>query len=269
MSRLGLSPALAPEINMALRPCPECGAQISDVAPACPHCGFQRHPIILPRAKTSKGIGCIPAAVIILGALYAIFQIVISVGSSPPKGHNPPPTPVTVDSKSAPDGADVSATSPFAKHIRELRPFIVTINISVTGGRQPIIHGLTNLPDDTRMFFYLKPPVPDCIPNCAPISTSGALVGDDVIVKNGSFTIGPDWNTNAWPRADRKDGLNSGMYTVYLGLNGATSEPDDVKAIIGSHGQFMRGPYVTSPPDPRDLLAFGFSIQYTSSFIVP
>ena len=57
---------------MALAPCRECGAQISDQAPACPHCGVPRAapqiaPVMHPSSRPSYGVQAVGALVAVTG----------------------------------------------------------------------------------------------------------------------------------------------------------------------------------------------------------
>jgi hypothetical protein len=75
---------------MALKPCRECGKEISDQAEVCPHCGIKAPCFVTPqpvpqtpheKAKPKKPNGCL----IILGGFLAIlisFAVIAAIGSS-------------------------------------------------------------------------------------------------------------------------------------------------------------------------------------------
>lgn len=70
---------------MALRPCKECGAQVSTAAKACPSCGAP------PRAGTS--VGTIVVAVLLLFGMASAVSTCSSSEPSP-SAAKPPPDPV-------------------------------------------------------------------------------------------------------------------------------------------------------------------------------
>ena len=53
---------------MALKPCRECGAQVSTEAEVCPHCGVRS-----PTAKSGRNPrGCLPAALVVLAVVFVV-----------------------------------------------------------------------------------------------------------------------------------------------------------------------------------------------------
>jgi|SRR5665213_9116 len=87
------------------------------------------------------------------------------------------------------------------------------------------IEGSTNLPNGTKMQASLQPPLTTCRPNC------GYVWEGNFTVTNGHFSIGP---------------LNvaRGVYTLEITTPLAELEPVNVRSIIGSHGENLRGPYL-------------------------
>lgn len=134
------------------------------------------------------------------------------------------------------------------------QPFVVTINTSVSGGAFPVIHGTTNLPDDTKLWVSLIPPYPACFPHCGdrvatPAGAEIAGYGGLMIVKNGGFTAGTAWQTY-WPDPHSPAQLNLGTYILevqFVTVSGgveSVNQPANVQAIIGTKGEYMRGPLV-------------------------
>jgi endogenous inhibitor of DNA gyrase (YacG/DUF329 family) len=58
---------------MALTPCPECGAQISDKAVACPQCG---HPMTALRRSAWQPFGAGWMAILVIGVLLVLFALI-------------------------------------------------------------------------------------------------------------------------------------------------------------------------------------------------
>jgi hypothetical protein len=132
--------------------------------------------------------------------------------------------------------------------------FVVTIETSVSEGARPIITGKTNLPDGTKLdLWLLKPWLPNareraalntfmCDPtlfasrDCTPLTASGKLPGDSVVVESGRFTYGPI--------TDRGAPLSPGAYVLEVMANFVVEQPPNVRAIIGQHGENMLGPMV-------------------------
>jgi hypothetical protein len=131
---------------------------------------------------------------------------------------------------------------------RFAQPFVVTIETSVSGSARPIVTGTTNLPDGTHLSIWIaKPWQPNakerlavglavCGDDCLPLTATNYDTGDDVLVKNGQFSDGPF--------TDKGAALRPGTYVLEIMISGASSEPPDVLAIIGSRGEKMTGPLV-------------------------
>jgi hypothetical protein len=69
-----------------LRPCPDCGKEVSKAAKTCPNCG---------RSLAAKQFGCGTTIVVVLGALWVIGALLPDGTSTPPSA------PVTVVDRSA------------------------------------------------------------------------------------------------------------------------------------------------------------------------
>jgi hypothetical protein len=129
----------------------------------------------------------------------------------------------------------------------QTRPFIVTIQTSVSGGARPIVMGRTNLPDGTVLMMWLTKPwlsnareriavgLSACGDSCFPLTVSGSTF-DEVKVKNGQFTWGPV--------LDNGGALKSGTYTLEVNSRGGRDQPPEVRAIIGQRGENMAGPLI-------------------------
>ena len=136
----------------------------------------------------------------------------------------------------------------------EPQPFVVAINTSVSGGASPVIQGTTNLPDGTILWVRLWPPFPACFGHCEPVTVptgSGHddAVGGGVIVKSGEFIAGPAWQTD-WPLGNGTGQLNPGRYILEVSFWAVEPDPSQqrqpasVKAVLGAHGEYMRGQLV-------------------------
>jgi|WetSurMetagenome_2_1015567.scaffolds.fasta_scaffold243123_3 hypothetical protein len=86
---------------MALVKCPDCGKEISDVAPSCPHCGrpmLQTGPSVeVKKAKKPNrlGVGCLIVFLVFIG-LWIVGKFVGGLTSSP-VAKNDTPTPTVVE----------------------------------------------------------------------------------------------------------------------------------------------------------------------------
>lgn len=59
---------------MSLKPCKECGKEISDQADACPHCGYKKPAAALSNENSpNKSMGCGA----IIGYLFAFFMVIL------------------------------------------------------------------------------------------------------------------------------------------------------------------------------------------------
>ncbi len=133
-----------------------------------------------------------------------------------------------------------------------LRPFVVSIETSVSGGARPIVTGTTNLPGGTQLYILVKKPwLPNgkerlamglsaCGDDCFPLQTNSKLpdggAGLGVVVKNGHFSDGPFTDNGA--------ALRPGEYVLEVSVYFAATQPADVRAIIGPLGENMTGPLV-------------------------
>jgi TPR repeat protein len=129
------------------------------------------------------------------------------------------------------------------------KTFVVAIEASVSGGARPIITGTTNLPDGTQLVMWLAQPwLPDAKErlaagrtacgndSCAPLQTYSKLpngVGNGVVVQNGHFTDGP-FTYEGSP-------LRPGNYVLEILVYSSILQPEDVRSVIGQHGENMAG----------------------------
>jgi hypothetical protein len=136
------------------------------------------------------------------------------------------------------------ASSPAAVSL----PFVVAIETSVSGGARPLITGMTNLPDGTQLYIWLKKPwLPNakerlavglaaCGDDCFPLQTKVPGGGLGVVVTNGQFSDGPF--------TDKGAVLRPGTYVLEVSFDFATLQSSSVRAIIGQLGENMTGPLV-------------------------
>lgn len=104
------------------------------------------------------------------------------------------------------------------------QPFQVAISLTTdpNGGR-PRFTGRTNLPDGMELIVTLEDP------------SLVYMAQDKVTVAAGHF------RTVAF--SDDYDPVVPGSYLIEI-TGSAAAQPQQVKALIGSHGQLMRGPFV-------------------------
>jgi hypothetical protein len=136
------------------------------------------------------------------------------------------------------------------------KPFVVTMETSVSGGVYPTITGTTNLPDGTQLSVQLwKPRLPDIrermaalLPTCEGYCM---LIADrdDVVVRNGHFKIGPfkDAPFRLGLGADWDAGrpAKPGEYTLEISnVLGSPPQPPEVAAILGRLGENATGPFI-------------------------
>ncbi|HEE9760143.1 TPA: hypothetical protein R8F97_001012 [Pseudomonas putida] len=99
----------------------------------------------------------------------------------------------------------------------------VKMDVNASGGSNPVISGLTNLPDGTELSITLVVP--------------GQYLGQGkAIVENGRFAS-EAFSDNGRP-------LPSGV--ANLEMNSVLASSEKVRAVIGEHGEKMTGPYVTA-----------------------
>jgi hypothetical protein len=108
----------------------------------------------------------------------------------------------------------------------------------------PAIAGTTNLPDGTELQISLETPVLACRPNYRSRESKS-------VVKNGQFMAGPF-------------DLDPGVYTLKIATNLAELQPPEVRAIIGAHGEYLRGRYVK----PELMPGYGPTVGYVSQVMI-
>jgi hypothetical protein len=116
-------------------------------------------------------------------------------------------------------------------------PFDVTFNVP-SSFEGSTIQGRTNLPDGTEFIVTLMDP-PGCQPHCGAAQAKST-------VKAGQFHAGPFR-------------IDPGNYTLEITMDVAGGEPAEVQAVIGAHGENLRGPYVKPAP-----LGLGPMISYVA-----
>lgn len=246
---------------MALKPCRECGSQVSTRAKVCPQCG-----IGWPAKKHA----------VLRWTLWIFGSIVIGLVNYwrawRPHRQQPPQTFLSRRSKNlrfirssianqnlrmdplrfqprqlvpeqrALDGTAIKAETHFAEsNVPLLVEFSTSDSIKTTA-----IEGRTNLPDGTRLFVGLSaPPLPNGEPMCR-----NAMWQYEVAVSDGAFKAGP------FP-------CRLGFYTLTLSTPAAEFQPENVQAVIGLHGENLEGPYVEADcarSCPKRMPALGRSI---------
>jgi hypothetical protein len=99
--------------------------------------------------------------------------------------------------------------------------FDVTLGATVATPARPVVHGTTNLPDDTVLTVTVSRP------------GGGFTRTLAVTVKDGGFTAGPFTR-------DGSD-LNPGDYQLQVMMD-MSAQPTSVRHVVGSHGMRMDGP---------------------------
>lgn len=65
---------------MALIECPDCGRQVSDVAPACPGCGRPMHATVIEQTnKSIKAVKLVGGLIFFLGLPALLFNMSLGV----------------------------------------------------------------------------------------------------------------------------------------------------------------------------------------------
>jgi hypothetical protein len=109
---------------------------------------------------------------------------------------------------------------------------------------RPILDGSTNLPDGIEMTVSLHSPMPECRPHYQVWEAK-------TTVKDGRFVAGPFL---AAP----------GNYELEIKTNLAELAPAAVRAIIGPHGENLRGPYIA----PAVIQGAGPTVHYVAQVTV-
>jgi hypothetical protein len=99
------------------------------------------------------------------------------------------------------------------------------MDIYIENPLQPIIHGVTSLPDGSELMLTIIRPA------------SGYMAQAKMTVNAGSFS------TEQFS-ADHRP-LNPGRYKIEISMSFASLQPNHVQAVIGDHGQKMTGKYVS------------------------
>lgn len=119
--------------------------------------------------------------------------------------------------------------------------FEPTISIRIEAPPQPIVYGVTNLPDGTELLVTITRP------------ESRYMAQDKVTVRSGTFKsvrfsqLGSD--------------LNPGSYSVSLTMSLAELQAAPVRDVIGSKGEKMSGKLVKTG-------RFGPTLEYNSTFSI-
>jgi hypothetical protein len=149
-----------------------------------------------------------------------------------------------------PNGVTHERDEPVSAHVEEAapdtyRPFTVTINIPSTFGGQTV-EAETNLPDDTQLIASLQPP------DCTPVPDCSYVWWAKVAVRHGHFTLGPF-------------GVKPGPYSLLITTPFSSTEPPEVRAVIGQNGENLRGPYLRAELVP----GAGPTVEYIANVTVP
>lgn len=121
-----------------------------------------------------------------------------------------------------------------APYVQPALTINVTISITVSGGGAPVIAGTTNLPEGFLAMVSMK--------------DRGVIIGqDEIVIKHGHFTTAPfSWSANSpYPR---------GTYGVEIDSPFTDLQPPEVRSVIGSAGERLRGPYVVRSTFANDYL---------------
>jgi hypothetical protein len=127
----------------------------------------------------------------------------------------------------------------------EMHPFIVTFNVPLVFYGS-IVQGNTNLPDGTKLVIWLKTPIP-CRPNCQ-------FTEAHSVVEGGHFVAGPFFQRYGLESSRRRTPQNFddkfhegapayGAYTLEIAV-ALNSQSAKVNAVIGTHGENLRGPLI-------------------------
>jgi hypothetical protein len=147
----------------------------------------------------------------------------------------------------------------------ESRPFSVEFTVPLSFDR-PVIEGTTNLPNGTVLSISLKTPSP-CRPNCQYTDAKST-------VKGGRFIAGPFYQKYGLesPRwRDPQDARDKffqgapvyGTYALEIIVPLAETQPTEVQAIIGPHGENLRGPYLREIAPGSGVLTIWYTSQIT------
>jgi|SRR5579871_5332758 len=127
----------------------------------------------------------------------------------------------TIQSGSTPRPIASAPAAPASTIPRNLEP---SMNISVENSVQAVFGGTTNLPDHTQLMLTLSR------------AESGYVAQTTVNVASGHFVTEPFSNGNAL--------LNPGTYKLEVSMSIAALQPPSVQAVIGQHGERMKGKLV-------------------------
>jgi len=126
---------------------------------------------------------------------------------------------------------------------------------------EPIVTGRTNLPDGTELLITIQRPFtsqkpPPCVPIC--------MAQSKAVVRNGQFH-------------SERFGIGLGTFMLDITTGAGSSQPPDIRAIIGDRSENLTGPYLrpqrrnalsASPSLSPELNAqFGPMIQYDSTIV--
>jgi hypothetical protein len=128
-------------------------------------------------------------------------------------------------------------------HLAQATPLTVVFSMP-TIVELPMVEGTTNLPDGIDVTVSLQTPVLECRPNYR-------IWESKTTVKDGRFVAGP---FTAEP----------GTYKLEIKTGLAELDSAQVRAVIGPHGENLRGPYVK----PEIIPGYGPTVDYLSQVTV-
>jgi hypothetical protein len=112
---------------MALKPCRECGAQVSDAANICPSCGIQS-PARKPDPARNTSVGCVGALGI--AAVILIVLAVIGTLATPDRPAAPDPCDATAEKRQA-AATMIRLTGYDCKTVGKMCPYIFSEGYTV------------------------------------------------------------------------------------------------------------------------------------------
>jgi hypothetical protein len=198
---------------MAVKPCRECGEEVSETANTCPNCGIK-----CPARKLIWWLGTL--AVLSIFVLCAVFTRISAPNQRPANYESASTFPV----EKSPQLAEFKNGVAFK------------IRFDNSPNMKPTIVGYTNLPDGTQLMLDIRRRKIGYVDGVETTVQAGRFQ-----TKNFSLTLG----TFAGRCVDCEDGpplpLPPGDYDVSISTPLPEFEPPSVQQIIGKHGEFLKG----------------------------
>jgi hypothetical protein len=218
---------------VALIKCYECGSDVSTEAASCPHCGAPRRPPAQTKRST-VGRGLLIGGAILVGG-FILTHWLSSGSDSVPQVSAKQQTPIASAIQAEPAPEHISAP------LNDPKAITAEMSVRIVPGNPPSFIGKTNLPDGTLLAIFLKGDMPTCYPRC------GFFATRPTFVKDGAFAVGPELTGNDQLIPD----THTIEITVYSGSGvqpGGGVQPREADAILGRHGEHLRGPHIFSMP---------------------